>query len=83
MYYSENEHVWVLAGITSYGIGCALPNHAGVYTRVSTYIDWIKTIVGNDGMVLFTQNEANIIGSMSNLIIFSLISFIIVIRLYN
>jgi secreted trypsin-like serine protease len=68
MYYSENEQVWVLAGITSYGRGCGLPDYAGVYTRVSMYVDWIQSIVGDDGIVTIPQNKANIY-SMSNLIV--------------
>lgn len=37
---SKNQ--WVLAGITSNGVGCARLGHAGVYTRVAVYQDWIK-----------------------------------------
>ncbi|XP_064480483.1 prostasin-like [Ornithodoros turicata] len=33
---------WVLAGITSFGIGCAEPMTPGVYARVSSVLDWIK-----------------------------------------
>ncbi|MEM7126577.1 MAG: serine protease [Chloroflexota bacterium] len=32
---------WLLAGIISWGKGCAQPNAYGVYTRVSEFIPWI------------------------------------------
>lgn len=31
----------MLAGIVSYGAGCAAPGYPGVYTNVSYYYDWI------------------------------------------
>jgi hypothetical protein len=74
MRYAPDQHRWVLAGITSYGIGCGLPYSAGVYTRVSIYVDWISSIVGKNGMVVVEQNKGNI-DCISKLVIIPAILF--------
>jgi len=39
--YTQGSEV-LLAGLTSWGIGCARPGYAGVYTNVGFYADWIQ-----------------------------------------
>ena len=41
---------WVLAGITSFGLGCGDPRYSGVYTRASVYRDWLRSVI-SDGFV--------------------------------
>lgn len=36
---------WTVVGVTSWGFGCAAPSAFAVYTSVSFFSDWIKTMV--------------------------------------
>lgn len=37
----SNPEEWYLAGVVSHGQGCARPGTAGIYTRVSLYLEWL------------------------------------------
>lgn len=45
IYHDDNTRVVV--GITSWGKGCGTKNNPGVTTRVSTYVPWIKSVIGS------------------------------------
>jgi hypothetical protein len=53
-----------VAGITSFGNGCALPDFPGVYTRVSTYVSWIRSFVGDP--FAWTTVTTNCVAANSN-----------------
>jgi secreted trypsin-like serine protease len=39
------DGAWKLAGIVSWGEGCAVPGYYGVYARISAVREWINEIM--------------------------------------
>ena len=65
MMYTTSQQ-WILVGVTSYGVGCARANYAGVYTRIAAYQSWIATVTGNAYTSATSSNSANINPLSSN-----------------
>lgn len=41
----------ILAGLVSYGEGCAQPDFPGIYTQVASYTEWVKKSIARETLV--------------------------------
>ncbi len=42
---NAQDNGWIVAGVTSFGEGCAEPGHYGIYARVSEFSGWIDDTI--------------------------------------
>ncbi len=64
----DGDGGFLQVGITSFGIGCGLPMRPGVYTRVSSFADWIAA---NMSPGLVVPHWGNGQGLVTDLIVFN------------
>ncbi|CAF5138460.1 unnamed protein product [Rotaria magnacalcarata] len=70
MIFDMDTSTWNIAGITSYGYGCAKPKFPGVYTRVSVFVDWINKKMNSSCQLLTTQISIQVLLALFSMILY-------------
>lgn len=47
----DSSSRWILVGLTSYGDPCPSTRYSGVYTRITTFQDWMNSVM-NSGVTM-------------------------------
>ena len=68
-----NNH-WILAGITSSGIGCARAGYPGLYTRISAFIPFIESSMNTSSDIPMTIGSTTRVTTSSSSIVTTTLS---------